>query len=582
MPTPKPAQPIPTGTLDERIPFADAISDDALLARPWKKLSLPQQVVLKAMYGLPLSADVKDKAGWSELDYWSAFQGGGVYDELGYLTAVTQVPYVAKEYDTLTAILGRRSGKSDRIGGFAAAYEITLGGHTSYRGNNKDLFWLYIAQDIATAKTNMKFIVAALQESPLLSKQIAKQGDEEIHFHSGIILRAEPPNIKTARGSAVIGFSADETGFWYKDAKSANPDFEVVVALEYATQQFPHAKQFRFSTPWTREGILWEAHEAGTEGVKFKCEHCATGAVCPHMQEEREPFEGHLVVHAPTAAMGNPLLTRRSMQRRRARNREKFERESLAKFTDSQSSFLTWASVDRSIDRRTKTREKLVGVDYVAALDPAFRRDSFAMTIVHNEKARGIVQDFAKEWVPEPGERLNPAIVLDEVAGILKAWDLTHTFSDQYHLESLMVLAEDRDFTIIGMDLTTKSKAKIMSDLASVVNQSRTRLLDDAVQEKQLKSLQKTLGPQGYVSIAAPSGQHDDRATVLALATSKALELPAADTGHIDPAKRKHQYIDDATLAKLREQWERRMMEDDAFAEQQARMQALLDLYGDE
>ncbi len=145
-----------------------------------------------------------------------------------------------------------------------------------------------------------------------------------------------------------------------------------------------------------------------------------------------------------------------------------------------------------------------------------------------------------------------------------------------------MVLAEDRDFTIVGMDLTPKSKTKIMKDLESVVNQNRIRILDDQVQEQQLKSLIKTNGPNGYVSIAAPAGKHDDRATVLALAVSKSLEYPAADTPHIDPAKRKHQFIDDATLAKLKESFERRMAEDENFAAAQERMHTLLALYGDD
>src|SRR5690606_29753717 len=102
----------------------------------------------------------------------------------------------------------------------------------------------------------------------------------------------------------VVGVTMDEVGFWYKDAKSANPDFEVVNALDYALSQFPNSKQLRFSTPWTKEGILFEAFQLGTEGVKVKCDQCPDGYVCTHWDpEDRDKMVGHLVVHAPTAAM---------------------------------------------------------------------------------------------------------------------------------------------------------------------------------------------------------------------------------------------------------------------------------------
>src|SRR5581483_9406262 len=116
----------------ERVPFEVAISDAKLLKGHWDTLSLPQRTILKAYNGLPLDGDTKDHLGWTELDYWSALQGHGIYDELGYLVKVTRVAYVAKQYHTLVAILGRRSGKTDRITSTQIAYEATLGGHEQY------------------------------------------------------------------------------------------------------------------------------------------------------------------------------------------------------------------------------------------------------------------------------------------------------------------------------------------------------------------------------------------------------------------------------------------------------------------
>jgi len=558
--------------LTDRIPFAEAITDKKLLQLAWRMLSTPQQVVVKAFYGLELNAE--------ELDLWSAFQGGGEHDQLGYLQHITApVPYVAKEYEILTGIIGRRSGKSDRIGGFIAAYEVCLGGHTQYVREGQDVFWLYIAQDLPTAELNMKFVAMALKMSPLLSKYILKDKIEEIPLKNGITIRPEPPNIRTGRGAAVVGVTMDEFGFWYKDSKSANPDFEVVRALEYSLSQFPNSKQVRLSTPWTREGLLFLASQHGTEGRELRCEECSSGH-CPHMDEDREDYEGHLVVKAPTAMMGNPLMTRRRLQRLWKRDREAFRRESLAQFVDTQTSFLPWTAVERAIDRKQTERAKLASIDYLAAIDPAFRHDSFALAIVHHERTRGVVQDFSQEWTPEPGEKLNPAIVLTQVGEILTRWGIDYTWSDQYHLESLQALADDRGFAIIGQDLSSKTKPRIMSDLASLLNQGKMRLLDIPNQETQLKQLQKTLGPTGYVSISGPPGKRDDLALVLALAASKALMMPPheSQTAKKTPGGVK---LTDATLAKLRTKWAERQDNDPEWAKQMENMQFLLDAYGD-
>ena len=83
---------------NERVPFALAIKAPKLLKKRFDRLSLPQQVVLKAFYGLPLNEQ--------ELIHWSIFQGGATYDKLGFVTSVTPVPYVPKEYDTLVLYMG--------------------------------------------------------------------------------------------------------------------------------------------------------------------------------------------------------------------------------------------------------------------------------------------------------------------------------------------------------------------------------------------------------------------------------------------------------------------------------------------
>jgi hypothetical protein len=554
----------------ERIPFALAISDDRFFGKAWRSLSLPQQVALKIAYGLPL-------ADGEEMRLWAAFQGFGVYDELGFLLDVTQIPpYVPKEYDIVNGLIGRRSGKSDAIGGLAGAYEITLGGHSKFSKAGIPTFWLYIAQDLDTAKLNLKFVLSWIKDSPVLSKMILKEGEEEVHFANGITLKAEPPNIRTGRGAAVCGITMDEMAFWYKNAKAANPDFEVIRALEYAQMQFPHAKQFRITTPWTKEGVAYLSWKAGTEGRNLP-------------EEDREEYEGELLLYSPTAAMQNPKMTRRKLLRLWKRDKEAFKRESLAQFIDSQASFLTYASVEVAIDQKVgrlfeapmlgATREPVPGIDYVAAMDPAFRHDSFAFVIGHNDKKFGIVQDYVREWIPEPGERLNPREVLTEIRDELVKWGLDLVYSDQYQYEAIQDIGESLGLSIVSFDLTKKSKPKMMATLQSLFNQRKVRLLNVPSQEAQLKKLIKTTGPSGYVNVSAPAGHRDDLAMCLALMMSQAVLMPAYE-GNMDQVPgqpQKQSFISKAELEKI---WKRHVENSDPeFLDQQMKHRALLEAF---
>lgn len=502
-----------------RIPFEVAITDPKLLQPHWRTLSRPQQVILKAFNGLPLNPN-KEGFRWSEMELWAMLQGSATYDELGFPTTVTPVPYNPKKYSKLVAILGRRSGKTDRVTATQIAYEATLGGHMNHVTEGQDVQILFVAQDIDMAASHLNFIYQALMSSPLLKKEVLKFNADSIELRSGLKIVPAPPTIKSSRGLAVPGWCGDEVGFWYTDAKAANPDYEVERAVEYATLQFPDAFCFITSTPYTKEGMLWEAHEAGTEGCRIKD------------TEDRLEFDGVLVVEAPTAAMENPRITRKKLQRLQRKDPEAFVRESLAQFVDSLSNFFKPELVKFATDTKVLERAPLTPKDtggwtplYIAAMDPAFRHDNFAFTIFHHDMEKGLVQDVFIEWVPEPGSPLNPSEVLTQIKLYLDRFGLSLIYSDQYQLESLQQLALNMGFTIIGVDFTGSSKSKIYGSFRMLVNQRRIRLLDNASLYSQLVAIEKKSTPQGNVQISAPPGKKDDAAAATALAVHQCLWL---------------------------------------------------------
>lgn len=521
--------------MNERVPFKFAIESDELLGKAWKRLSLPQQVILKALYGLPFSEE-------RELTIWSGLQGAGQYDELGYLTGVDRIiPYEPKEYDILTGVIGRQSGKSTELTAFGAAYEIALGGHTQM-ANGLEIMFAFIAHNKGLAQMNMKGILRVLRSSPLLNDEIMpdEPGDEIVRFKHGIIMQAFTNTLTSSRGYGVMGVVMDELGFWYKDAQSANPDKEVETALQYAMQRFEHAKQFRITTPWTKEGLAYEAWLAGTEGRNYKAQKDADRDLIDQMDD-------HLVVYAPTAAMEvpEPFVTRKKLARAKKKDPMKFARESLAKFIDAQSGFLSHIAINEAVDKGQRLKDVVItDAYYVAVMDPAFRTDEYTLTIGHNDKVLGVVQDLIMGWTPEPGARLNPGIVLDAVKVELDRFGISTVYSDQHQLESLQELALDREFGIHGFDLTRVSKPKVMQSMNTKLNQGRLVLKEDAKQTQQLKELVRTVTPTGGYTVAAPPGKHDDRAMVLALMTYIADQQPAVEVkdieAELDPG-RKHE-----------------------------------------
>jgi hypothetical protein len=406
---------------------------------------------------------------------------------------------------------------------------------------NQEFKALFLAQTAPDAQKNMHFIRLALEESPLLSKQLTpNQVASEIRLKNGLIVDAAPANKAVGRGHAIPVVILDEAAFWYTDANAANPDFEVLRAVSYAQLQFPHAKIFIPSTPWAEQGILYQAYQAGTEGRKSLCQKCklTNELVCNHHTPDKTRYKNTLVVHASTAAMKNPLITRKRLIEIRNEDPEAFPRESGAQFIKSISGWLNPNKIELAVLNAPSVRAAVTPKGnpglatyptYVATIDPGFRKDSFAFTIVHHDYKVGLVQDYIQYWEPLPNEPLKPGDILDEIKPILTLYGLNEVYSDQYQLESLQQLALDRGFSINGYDFTGKSKGKIAGGFKVLLDQERLKLLDHEIQKQQLFRLQRKVLQTGNVQIAAPIGEHDDLAMVLLLASRIAMWLFAAE-----------------------------------------------------
>jgi len=487
-------------------------------------MSVPQRVALKSFYGAPLNEASKDPYGFSEPEIWSRFQGWGIYDYLGYPgtgAAIDRwIPYPGKEFPEAWLIGGRRIGKTDVFAASIVAYEAVCGGHEEFVRKGQPAMIALISQDLRMARYSLHFVKAAIESSPIGYKLIKNITADTIELHNGIHVCCVPPTLKAIRGYAVPVAVLDEVGVWYQESDSANPDYEIYRALKPAQLQFPFKKIVGISSPWNKAGLLYRFYSAGTEGAK--------------LPSGRQEYKGILVLHSTTAGMANPVVRREDLEQDFHRDESNFSRESLAEFQDSISGFIPTILVERATDYGLAARPPHEGLTYVAAIDPGFRRDAFALTIVHNQE--GIVfHDYSQRWFGTQSHPLSPAVILEELIPILKAYGLQMVYSDQYHLESLQQLFLERGVTMIGEAYTGQNKSAKYGNLQQLFFQGRIRLLDNADLCREVRQLERKLAPSGIVHVEAPVGQHDDLASTLCLAVSNVMHLATAPATELKP-----------------------------------------------
>ena len=539
LPKPQHSQVVPR----ERIPFAEAIAEPLLFQKQFNRLTPGVQAILKIIYGLPLTKD--------DLAYWDGYQGGGRFDELGYLLDVTDcgIPYQpGREFDDITLVVGRRATKSSGVSSFIVAYEALCGNHRTHVGiKAQDPVFLQVAQDLATAKANLRqFILHLLEESPLGQREIVDKRELSPGRSSSItsvslrlktcgLITVGPPTIKL-RSQAIAVCAMDEVGFWPKDREAANPDIEVEIAVKPAMMQFPYRKLVKTSTPMTEEGLLWRDVQIGTYGS-----HLHT--------ENRTPYARKLVLQGPSAPLAPPsVLKRDDLIAERAKDGEAFAREYLARFAKSVSGFLSPSLLRASVAPRVRQRAPEPGRLYIATLDPAFRRDAFAFCLGHLQDGEWY-QDFVTSWRGTKEQPLSPAVAMGSVAETCRQYGVRIVTTDQYHQESLSELAYQQGLSLDPCYLTHEVKSKIWGTAASMLNQAsallpalqqqhgatKLHLLDHAETVDELAKMERRLTPAGNVLY---EGKHDDIATVIALNVWRALQMGEVRPVKVAPAKK--------------------------------------------
>jgi hypothetical protein len=325
-------------------------------------------VFLKALFGLPMTPP--------EVEAFQRFTGRAT------------PPTTAARKAWL--VVGRRGGKS-RI---AALIAVWLACFKSYRhllAPGERGVVMVLAADREQARVVLGYIVALLNQVPMLAALIAHRTKEEITLRNRITIRVHTASFRAVRGYTVVGAVLDEVAFW-RSEDSANPDVEIVNAIRPAMATVPEPLLLGISSPYARRGVLWEAFKG-------------------HYGQDADPV---LVWKAPTTAM-NPTISQTFIDGELEKDEASARAEYLAEFRTDIESFLSREVVEACVEPGVHARPPRDGIKYVAFVDPSGGvGDSFALAIAHAEG-----DDVVLDLVRERRAPLSPEDAVEEFVRLL-------------------------------------------------------------------------------------------------------------------------------------------------------------------
>jgi hypothetical protein len=403
-----------------------------------------------------------------------------------------QEDYVARDLRELVAIKGRRAQGSKTACKFLV-YKIHTGDYRRFAAKTDRLHVPVIAQVRETAREIMSYLHSFYENSDALRSEVYELFKQSIELKNGFVLSVQTCSYRAPRGITAPLALLDEVGVWRFEGSDV--DHEVVRSLTPAMVQFPTRKLILLGSPWVKAGVLFERWERRAESAD------------------------RLVLHCPTPLM-NPMISAEDLAREEQNDPQNYRREFLAEWLDDVDQFLPDGDISAAIlsgVRESPAAEFLKG-HYYAALDASglTGKDKFTLAIGHRSvkgsSGVGIKFDVLRGWSRAP-----VSAVCDEIAVVLKGFGLHSVVADQFGFSFLHELLSQRGIEVRQLPFTTRSKPEIMLELKTGLAQGRIHLLDHPESLRELRILESRRTSGGNYSIAAPRGQHDDYACVIAL-----------------------------------------------------------------
>lgn len=388
--------------------------------------------------------------------------------------------------DQLAAVIGRRGGKSRSIGTLAC-YLAGLCDHEALVPGEKGVL-LCVALDQRVAKIVLDYCEATFQHSPILRPLITNRTQDALELSNGISIEVRPASFRKLRGPTYIAVIADELAFWYVDSSYANPDIEILNAVEpgLATTGGP---LILASSPHARRGVLWDMYKR-------------------HYGPDGDPLI--LVAHGPSRLF-NPSLPQRIVDRALEKDRPRARAEYLAEFRTDVEGFVSLEVVESCVGGYTEMGPRS-DMFCRAFVDPSGGSDD-SMTLAIGYKGPKPEEQIVIVAVREAHPPFSPTTVVDDFAALLKFYRVNKVIGDHYGGEFVKEPFRQHG---ISYEVTKQPKSDLYRDLLPLLNSGRITLPRHDRLVAQIVGLERRVTRAGKDSIDHAPHAHDDLANAVA------------------------------------------------------------------
>lgn len=224
-----------------------------------------------------------------------------------------------------------------------------------------------------------------------------------------------------------------------------------------------------------------------------------------------------------------------------------------ALFADPEESLIPSGYVERNMRKTPLELEPVDRHHYVAAMDPGGRASAWTFLVLEATE-RGFRVAVARQWRKTASGPVDARVALDEIQALCRKFRISEVHSDQYAIEAISALANERGLTVLLTDLNAEIRWKMGSTIRTLLEDDQLELPPLADFREDLVRARKKVTSNGLTIVLPQSGggRHCDFFTALGLALLNPPEAPEPDRPN---------RIDDPIL----EQIDLRMASGDAF-----------------
>ena len=388
---------------------------------------------------------------------------------------------------------GRRSGKTF-MSALIAVYLATFRDYRPYLTAGERAKILCLATDRDQAGLLLGYIRGILEAVPLFAALVEGARDATlapIDLANRVTIKVSTCSYRAVRGQTIAGAILDELAFWR--VEGANPDREVLRAIEPGTGTIPHAPIIGISSRYARSGLLYEA-----------------------LRDHHGKDDARILTWSAGTEDMNPTFPAWKIAEARVDDPSGAASEYGETWRQDLESFLSVLVLAELRRGQPSERAPQPGLRYVAAVDPSGGgADAFTVSVAHAEpatrtEAPRVQVDLVRGWTQADVEN-----TVQQIKSTLTPYGITAVVGDYYAGEWPSAAFRRAGIQYIR---ATLPKSQIYMEFLPLANTKRVALLDHDVLINEFERLERKPGREGKDTVDHPSGAHDDYANAAALA----------------------------------------------------------------